>query len=168
MEKTGCYLQHKIGLIRLQSQIQLYLGLVFISSLLLCWIIFFYLSEFWSFLKKYQAFERKSREQESGKTLFPSEVDPKLKYDKMLCRSFSLLPDDPKDLLNRYLEFGFLVIYFFSTTPFRTVRAILVLISAPTGIHDWGLVTRWVQLLIASYFYLHQKIRIRCGQSWVI
>ena len=30
----------------------------------------------------------------------------------------------------------------------------LPIISAPTGFHDWGFVTRWAQLLITSNYYL--------------
>ena len=47
--------------------------------------------------------------------------------------------------------------FFFSTslsTRFPPVISFLPLISAPTGFHDWGLVTRWAQLLITSNYYL--------------
>lgn len=59
--------------------------------------------DFWEFLRKYQAFEKKSA-QNGPTTIFPSEMDAKKNYDKSLCRTFTLQPDDPKDLLNRYVK----------------------------------------------------------------
>ena len=42
-------------------------------------------------------------------------------------------------------------------THFHPVRPFLPLISAPTGFHDWDLVTRWAQLLITSNYFLPSK-----------
>ena len=46
--------------------------------------------------------------------------------------------------------------FFFTSlsTHFPPVRPFLPLISAPTGFHNWGLVTRWAQLLITSNYLL--------------
>ena len=51
---------------------------------------------------------------------------------------------------------------FFSTslsTRFPPVRPFLHLISAPTGFYDWGLVTRWAQLLITSNYNLQSTLK---------
>ena len=51
----------------------------------------------------------------------------------------------------------------FFPLPFPPVRPFLPLISAPTGFHDWGLVTRWAQLLITSLtstYPAHHKIEV--------
>ena len=47
---------------------------------------------------------------------------------------------------------------FFSTC-FPPVRSFLPLISAPTGFHDWGLVTRRAQLLITSNYITYPAQR---------
>ena len=39
-------------------------------------------------------------------------------------------------------------------SPLCPASSFLPLISAPTGFHDWGLLTRWAQLLITSNYYL--------------
>ena len=55
---------------------------------------------------------------------------------------------------------------FFSSYPstlFPTVRPFLPLISAPTGFYDWGLVTRWAQLLLTSNYYLPSTPKDRSG-----
>ena len=53
--------------------------------------------------------------------------------------------------------------------PALLLSDLLAFISALTGFHNWGLVTRWAQLLITSLTATnpaHQKIKIRWGQSW--
>ena len=40
------------------------------------------------------------------------------------------------------------------STRFLPVRPFLPFISAPTGLHYWGLVTKWALLLITSHYYL--------------
>ena len=44
--------------------------------------------------------------------------------------------------------------HFFPLHAFLLSDLFLPLISALTGFHDWGLVTRWAQLLITSNYYL--------------
>ena len=54
----------------------------------------------------------------------------------------------------------------FLTTRFLPCQAFLFLTSAPNGFLDWGLVTRWVQLLITSLtatYPAHQKIKVQWG-----
>ena len=55
---------------------------------------------------------------------------------------------------------------FFLLPTFSPCQTSLPLISAPTGFLDWGLVTRWVQLLITSLtatYPAHQKIKVQWG-----
>ena len=54
--------------------------------------------------------------------------------------------------------------------PFPAVRHFLHLISTLTGFHQWGLVTRWTQLLITSNYYLLSILKDRstmrnCGSK---
>ena len=45
--------------------------------------------------------------------------------------------------------------------PLFPARSPLSLISAPTGSHNWGLETRWAQLLITSNYFLSSKPKVR-------
>ena len=45
--------------------------------------------------------------------------------------------------------------------PLSSCQIFLPLISTPTGFHDWGLVTRWAQLLSTSSNYLPSKSKDR-------
>ena len=45
--------------------------------------------------------------------------------------------------------------------PLSPARSFLPLISAPTGFHNWDLVTRWAQLLITSNYYLPSTPKYR-------
>ena len=52
-------------------------------------------------------------------------------------------------------------------TRFPPVRPFLALISVPTGFHDWGLVTRWAQLLITSLTATYPpQTTFRCLNVW--
>ena len=55
-------------------------------------------------------------------------------------------------MVNKLLRLGSM--FPFLNARFPPARSSTPLISAPTGIYDWGLVTRWAQLLIISNFYL--------------
>ena len=49
------------------------------------------------------------------------------------------------------------------STRYPPVRPFLPLISAPTGFHNWGLVTRWAQLLITlltAIYPAHRKVEV--------
>ena len=56
---------------------------------------------------------------------------------------------------------------FFSTSVFYLLflcQTFLAFISAPTGFYDWGLVTRWAQLLITlliATYPAHRKVEVR-------
>ena len=59
--------------------------------------------------------------------------------------------------------------FFFTSLflPAFLCQTFLAFISAPTGFHDWGLVTRWAQLLITSLtatYPAHRKIEVRINR----